>query len=106
MIAAAAPPYPVLLLTTIAVETAIALALMWKHRARLRLDVPLLNCVTHPIATVLLRWGLLSFFPVEILIWLAEAFGYRTVTGLSAGRALLLSGVCNGVTMLIALAWL
>jgi hypothetical protein len=106
MIAVAAPPYLLLLVLTIVIEMAIALALMWKHRKRLRVDVPLLNCVTHPIATVLLRWGWLPFWPAEILIWLAEAFGYRTVTGLPAGKALLLSGVCNGVTAFIALVWL
>ena len=105
MIAAAAPPYLVLLLLTIAIETAIALGLMWKRRARLRLDVPLLNCLTHPVATVLMRWGLLPFWPAEILIWLAEAFGYRTVTGLSTRRALLLSGACNAVTAIISLVW-
>ncbi|MCP5065447.1 MAG: hypothetical protein GY946_02685 [bacterium] len=106
MIAAATPPYLVLLLLTIAIETAVAFGLMWKHRRRLRFDVPLLNCVTHPTATVLLRWGLLPFWPAEILIWVAEAFGYRTVTGLSTRRALALSGACNAVTVFISLAWL
>ncbi len=106
MIAAATPPYLLLLILTIAIETAIALALMKKHRRRLRIDTPLLNCFTHPIfATVFIAWGWLTFWPAELIIFLAEAFGYRAVTGLSTRQALLLSGICNGVTVIISLIW-
>lgn len=93
------------LILTLIIEVQLAMALSPSGmRRRVALDATLLNLFTHPFLTVALRLGLLTWGPGEMVVWLAELVGYRLVTGLGWRRALLVSSVCNGVTMLIASA--
>jgi hypothetical protein len=91
-------------LLTVAIEVPLAVLLAPRGaRRRMWLDATLLNTLTHPLLTVGLRWGLLTFWPGEALVWIVEALGYHCVSGLRPGRALFISTVCNGITVVVAL---
>ncbi|MFG0320488.1 MAG: hypothetical protein ACF8XB_24665 [Planctomycetota bacterium JB042] len=90
---------------TVAIEVPLAAALAPRgRRRRIVLDAFLLNTFTHPILTVAVRAEWIGFGPGEILVWIVEAIGYRAVTGLATGRALLVSTIANGITVFLALA--
>jgi len=89
---------------TLLIEIPIAAALVPREmRRRMLVDAFLLNTLTHPLLTVALRWEGVEFWPGEVLVLLAEALGYHLVTGLRPGRALLVSTICNGITVAVAL---
>ena len=89
---------------TVLIEVPIAVGLAPKDkRRRMWLDAFLLNTLTHPLLTVAMRWELVGFWSGEALVWIVEALGYHYLTGLRPGRALLVSTVCNGITVVIAL---
>jgi hypothetical protein len=91
-------------LLTLAIEVPLAVLLAPRGlRRRVALDATLLNTFTHPLLTVALRWGVTTFWPGEALVWAVEALGYRVVTRLPVGRAVLISTVANGATVLLAL---
>lgn len=94
----------VALLLTILIETAIVLVLVPRRRRRLRVDAPLLNATTQPLATFAVAILGAPLLAVEVLVVLAEGFGYHALTGLPAGRALGLSLVANLPTAWIAFA--
>lgn len=98
----------VTLIITIGVETGIALLLQRSgiiraHPARLRIDVPLVNLMTHPIATIAIRNFGASFTRVEILVVCTEFLAYRYVTRMTWIQAALLSVVANGATIVLSL---
>jgi hypothetical protein len=86
---------------TIAVETLLAL---WidPARARLAIDVPLVNLVTHPLAwaavgTLGVRW-----LAAELLVVAGETAAFRFVTGLPVLRAVRLAVVANAASALLS----
>lgn len=90
---------------TVLIEVPLASALAPRgRRRRIALDALLLNTLTHPLLTVLLRTGSIGFAPGEVLVWMVEAAGYVWVSGLRPARAFLLSLVANGATVAVALA--
>lgn len=96
--------YVVALVLTLAIEVPIAVGLTPAgSRRRMWIDAALLNLFTHPLLTVGLRWNVWDFWSGEALVWLAEAVGYALVSGLRPGRAVLISTVCNGITVILAL---
>ena len=94
------PPltYAAALLATIGIETALARLLLPGAWARLRLDVPLLNLLTHPVLTWAVWRGVLPLALGEVLVMVAEAIGYRLLTRLTWRQAVLLSVALNAVT--------
>lgn len=92
------------LLLTLAIEVPLA-SLLAKSAPVPRpwLDALFLNLLTHPLATLALFHRIAGFWPVEAAVALVEALGYRTVTRLSWGRALLVATACNGATVAVAL---
>lgn len=94
------------LVLTIACELGIALtAMRWLAvpAKRLWVDVPLINLLTHPLGTLLIRNDIASFAVVEGMIVVTECLLYRSVTKLSWVQATGLSLLANGVTVGIAL---
>lgn len=97
------------LVITILVETGIALLLVWvkvlgASARRLRVDVPLVNLATHPVASLLARNGWVEFWPIEAAVFIGEVLLYRCVTKLSWRDSIVLSLIANGATVLLALA--
>lgn len=93
----------VLYLLTVAIEVPLAVLLAPRElRRRTASDAFLLNTLTHPLLTVALHSGWIGFWPGETAVLLVEALGFRLATRLRPGRALLVSTVCNGITVLIA----
>lgn len=93
----------VTLLLTILVETAVACLVLPRERARLRVDVPLINLTTHPLATIAVATLGAPFAIVELLVIAAEIAAYRVVTGFPLRRAVWLAVLLNGVTILLSL---
>ncbi len=97
--------WPAACAATVALELPLAAALApAARRRRVVVDALLLNLLTHPLAwgAVLgLGWPLL---PVEVGVTAVEAVGYRAVSGVGWGRAVLISTLCNGLTTLVGLA--
>lgn len=88
---------------TVLVETSVALALVPERRRTLLVVVPLLNLLTHPLATwahLHAGWPLL---PLEALVTLVEALGLALVARLPAWQAVLVSLAANGLTTALAL---
>ena len=74
--------YAVALVITVVVETALACLIRRDQIQRLRVDVPLMNLLTHPMLHLGVLYGL--SIPVgEVLVMAVEAMIYRRVTGLS-----------------------
>lgn len=67
-------------------------------RRRIAVDSLWANLTTHPLAWFLYGHGLVSWWAVELGVAATEAVVYRAVTRLSWPRALLASGVANGIT--------
>ncbi len=90
------------LVLTIAVETALACLLLPRERRRLRIDTPLINLATHPLASLAVLSLGASFVLVEGAVIVAEFVAYRLVTRLPPSQAALLALVLNGVTILLS----
>lgn len=89
--------YALALVLTIVIETGLAGLLRRRAWRRLRVDVPLMNLLTHP----LLHLGFARGLPLglgELLVMAVESAIYRKVTGLSLGWALLLGIGLNAIT--------
>lgn len=90
------------LVATIVIESAILVALGGSRRRQMLIDGPLIQLVTNPAATWLVRTGLLGFWPTEVLVVIVEALLLQRISGFDAPRAWILSLVCNAVTVVIA----
>lgn len=88
---------------TILIETALARLLAPRAWKRLRVDVPLLNLLSHPLLTLVVWHGVLPVTGAELGVIALEAVGYRVLTRLTWPRAAGLSIVLNGVTWLTGL---
>lgn len=102
--------YALALALTLAFELPIAAGLApGGERRRLLIDALLLNLLTHPLAVAARWYAELPLLPIEAAVWTAEAVGYRRLSGLSWGRAALLSVVANGATTALIIpfqAWM
>ena len=90
--------YALALLATIVIETGLARVLLPRAWDRLRVDVPLLNLLSHPLLTWALWRDAVSIPTGEVLVMALEAVGYRVLTRLPWPVAILLSLVLNAVT--------
>jgi len=81
--------YLTLLVATVLIELPLALLLAPRNaRNRLIPVVVLLNGFTHPLAAIAVYWSGAHLLIVELLVFLAEAAGYRLEAGFaSAGRS-------------------
>lgn len=96
------------LIVTILVETGLALVLQHVRLVevpggRLRVDVPLINLLTHPIASLVARNSLVPFALIELAVVVVELIAYRAVTRLSWTEAAILALTTNGATILLSL---
>ncbi len=87
---------------TVLFEVPIVVAAGGRGR-RLAIDALLANLMTHPVAWLAVVGGHLSFVPTEALVVAAEAVAYRAVSGFTTPRAIALSSLANGVTILLSL---
>jgi hypothetical protein len=90
---------------TILVETFVALALAPDRRRDLLVAIPLLNLLTHPLATLAVQDAGMDLMVVEVVVTLVEGAGYVLLTGLGWRRAVWISVAANGTTTAIALLW-
>lgn len=90
-------------LTTIVEVPLYALGSGLESRRRAAGDALLAQLLTHPIAWSAVRGFGLPLWPVELGVFLAEAAVYRTLSGLSLGRAVLISFVLNLTTTVVGL---
>ena len=94
--------YALTLVITVVVETGLAGLLRPRAWRRVRVDVPLMNLLTHPLLHVGLDHGL----PLglgELLVMAVEGVVYRKVTGLSLGWAFALAVGLNAITWFLGL---
>jgi len=89
--------YGLALVITIVVETGLACLLRRDQRARLAIDVPLMNLLSHPLLHLGVSFGLSVPFG-EGLVMALESILYRRVTGLRWAWALGLGVGLNAVT--------
>jgi hypothetical protein len=88
--------YLPLLLATVVLESAVIAGLTKRgHRRRAIAACLALNCVTHPIFTLLSWNGHLDFPLVEIFVTAFEAIGYSAILPTSGRRALGVSIAAN-----------
>ncbi len=90
--------YALALLATIVLETGLARVLLPRAWDRLRVDVPLLNLLSHPLFTWAVWRNAISIPTGEALVMILEAIGYRVLTRLPWSVAILLSLALNAVT--------
>ncbi|MDJ0973279.1 MAG: hypothetical protein QNJ98_02305 [Planctomycetota bacterium] len=93
------------LVLTILVETVVACLVLPRDRRRLRIDVPLINLTTHPLATIAVATVAAPFLFVELVVIAAEVVGYRVVTGFSLRKAVWLSFGLNGITIVLSFVY-
>jgi hypothetical protein len=95
--------YFFLLGLTIAVEVAVALAIMPRALWRTRLgDVVLANLVSHPLATLAVTDFEVPWIVAEAAVTAGEAAIYRLLSGFTWRKAILLSLACNAVTAVLS----
>lgn len=91
--------WPVAFALTAAIELPLAvLCAPVGARRRIAVDSLLANLTTHPLAWFLHGHGLVGWWAVELGVAVTEAVVYRAVTRVSWPRAVVASGLANGVT--------
>ena len=97
--------YLIYLSLTVAIELAIVMALAWRlrwqSRFRLLTAVFAINLISHPFAWNAFHFfGSGSYWPIEILVFGFEGAAIAWLVPIPLGRAMLISAVTNGATMI------
>lgn len=99
--------YSMALMMTIGLEVAVVAAVGHWHRTVAL--VPLvstcfaLNLLTHPLANLLRIAASVPILPLELVIVLVEAIGYRVICQLPIKKSLTISVLANSLSMLVGM---
>ena len=99
--------YLAALLITIGLEVAVVTALVYWQRSLALTSIVsacvALNLLTHPLANMLRMGFSVPILPIELVIVLVEAIGYRVICQLPISKSITLSVLANGLSMFVGI---